>query len=357
MAETIKVKRDDEFFLAIAKEGIHSFVMLGVVQDNKPLILARVGKTNDIDSDVRSPLKLGVKYITTGTLGRLADEGIEQDDGEINYQAYAINYEQYKEFLALIWTMEQEQKKNPTILNELNTNYYVVERAKNAAISCYVPHEPTEGGEIELIHEELGTNTFVPKEGKEEQFNKAATNTQKIQIINNSCRTTALNILDIVLGFKANVSKHFFVAPAYKTQFIDKKLDADSFYIFPPPPTAYKDLGKTQRAVLEKLYKRLEEIPHKDTREQATRDKFAALKTMYNSIAGKNNLSASDLLQCISEHEKGKEEVLYAKRSPSKLSTFFNLSSSTKKMVDSMKEKLNKEKNSEGTTEPPKSSM
>src|SRR5687767_8824083 len=92
----LTLSKNDEYFVAIAKQGIHSFMMLGVMQEGSPKLFARVGKTNDIDPNVNSQVVMTTKALGSGTLARIADEGIIRREGSvtpISYQAYAINYE------------------------------------------------------------------------------------------------------------------------------------------------------------------------------------------------------------------------------------------------------------------------
>ncbi len=74
MTEPLILAKDSEFFLSIAKQGIHSFMMLGVVNDGAPQLLARVGKTNDIDPDFGRQGTMLQKALGDGTLARLAKE-------------------------------------------------------------------------------------------------------------------------------------------------------------------------------------------------------------------------------------------------------------------------------------------
>lgn len=80
---TITLNKKDEYFISIAKQGIHSFMMLGVIKDGQPKLLARVGKTNDIDPDYSSQFAITKKAITTKTLSRIADEGLSRKKGSI----------------------------------------------------------------------------------------------------------------------------------------------------------------------------------------------------------------------------------------------------------------------------------
>lgn len=42
--EPFKTHKSDEYFISIVQQGLHTFLMLGVMQENKPRLLARIGK-------------------------------------------------------------------------------------------------------------------------------------------------------------------------------------------------------------------------------------------------------------------------------------------------------------------------
>ena len=121
-------------------------------------------------------------------------------------------------------------------------------------------------------------------------------------------------MVEAILGFAANISKYFFIKPEYQTKFVGGNPVKETFYILPPPPNVYKEhLTLVQFKTLEKLYKRLEELPKSFSDRPETRTKFDALKDIYTSIAGENKLSVEALLKKFDEH-KGKKDALFAAR-------------------------------------------
>ena len=56
--------KKDEYFLSIAKQDIHSFIMLGVITQGNPKLLARVAKWIDVDPDISSAFAITKKQIT-----------------------------------------------------------------------------------------------------------------------------------------------------------------------------------------------------------------------------------------------------------------------------------------------------
>jgi hypothetical protein len=339
---TIILNKKDEYFISIAKQGIHSFMMLGVVKNGQPQLLARVGKTNDIDPDVSSQFAMIKKAITTKTLSRIADEGLSRKKGsiaDISYQAFAINYEQVKEFLGMIAEIEQRQLKNPEIAKGIQREYGS-DGIEEKAIKCFVPVE--EGKSVVKFElKKLKECEFLTTEEiKSKTSSEIVSGVQQIHL-NNTCRTSSKNIVEAILGFATDVSSYFFIAPKHQSKLIVGKPQKESFYVLPPPPNC-ANVSKEQEAALKKIYKRLEEIPKLNPESAETRKKFDALKSMYKDIAGENHLSAKALFGKILEHEDKNQNSLFEKRSPNFLSKLFSLSSSTKRMFDDMENGLKK---------------
>lgn len=339
---TMTLNKKDEYFVSIAKQGIHSFMMLGVVKDGQPQLLARVGKTNNIDPDSSSQFAMIKKEIITKTLSRIADEGLSRKNGniaDISYQAYAINYEQVKEFLGMIAEIEQRQLKNPEIVKGIKRQYGS-DGIEKEAIKCFVPVEEGKSF-VKFELKKLKESEFLTTEEiKAKTSSEIASGVQQIHL-NNTCRTSSKNIVEAILGFATDISSYFFIAPKHQSKLIAGQPAKESFYILPLPPNCV-NVSKEQEAALKKIYKRLEEIPKLNPESAETRKKFDALKSMYKDIAGENHLSAKALFGKILEHEDKNQNSLFEKRSPNFLSKLFSLSSSTKRMFDDMENGLKK---------------
>lgn len=367
MPEPIVLNKNDEYFLSIAKQGIHSFMMLGFVKDGEPKLLARVGKTNDIDPDAASELTMIKKEIGSGTLARIADEGISRREGSIaniNYQAYAINYDQLKEFLGMISEIEKKQLENPEIQEGIKRKFGN-DGIEDKEIRCYAPVlEDKDNDLVTFHHKKLKEFEFATDEELKAKVNVKVTSeissgVQQIHI-NNTCRTSSKNIVEAVLGFATDVSRYFFVSPKHESKLVAGQPKKESFYILPAPPNT-ADVSIKQDFILKKLYKRMEEIPKLNPEDPKTRAKFDRLKSMYKEIAGENKLSAIELLGKVLEHEDKNQNSLFEKRSSNFLSRLFSISSSTQKMFKSMKDDLQKamtmEENKQKTEENFKSSL
>ncbi|STX28158.1 Uncharacterised protein [Legionella beliardensis] len=349
MPSKLILNKRDEFFLALGKQERHSFLMLGVVKDGNPILLARVGKTNDIDPDVESELKMTMKYLSSQTLARIADEGIARQHAHetaIAYQAYAINYNQTKEFIEIIAAIEKKQWANPNFVNALQRIYKTQKEIASQAIEAYVPIETSnranlKSHEIVFKYKKLKECTFPPT--IEQPVNLRSKNnifvdTNQIHA-GNTCRHSAVNIIEVILGFKTNISKQFFIPLRYKTKLKGGVPDKTSFYILPPPPTVYNDLTHDQTRVLNKIYKRLEEIPQLNCTSAKTRIKFDELKNLYKDIAGSSSLNATQLLEHIVNFLDQKEAILFQKRA-NRFISFFTPVSSTEKMFNRITNKL-----------------
>jgi hypothetical protein len=327
-----EVNANNEFFLALGQAGIHSFIMLGVIRDDgSPQLIARVGKTNDIDSATPNEFMLAIKNIGQGTLSRLKDEGLFRNPGhqrEINYQAYTINLQQVQEFLQLFYTLEKAQLTNEKIKTAVEHN----------RICCYIPS--IKDDKVTFTYQNLAEafkgDTTTPSV-------LATSMSQRVQRItaNDNCRTTALDIMEGILKVRTTISRYFFIGPPYQTTLYDgRHPDQQNFYILPLPPKAYPNKTQSQNNVLEKLYARLEQIPKFNPKDPKTRDKFNALKQLYKEIAGENNLNAEKLLTLITTNESRYKHQLYTRRSSNFFSRFFQVPTTTQVMIENIKSSL-----------------
>lgn len=355
MPDVIEVSKHDEFFLSIAKLQDHTFIMLGVMRAGVPTLFARIGKFADIDpNNGHTCYMIGKIVCGSGSLSRLVDEGLIRAEGyerTISYQAYDITYEQVKEFLSLIKGVEERQLSNPEIRDGIIKSYGDTQLTESEifereAMFAFVPVEEFDDAHVIFKLKKL-SEWGLSSPASPRCESEIAEGTQHLKL-NNTCRTTALSIFEKILGFVTGISSLYFIAPRYKTTLKEGAPDPYNFYILPPPPNVNQGMVSPQQmAVLKKLYKRLEEIPVKDPDSVETRAKFDALKATYQDIAGKNNLSAGQLLVKILEHKNHNENELFQKRSPGLFSRLFGLSSTTKRLFKSMEHDLEYEARNE----------
>lgn len=297
-----------------------------------------MAKTDDIEPSANSPLALVAKGLGGGTLARIANEGISRKKGSvtpISYQAYAINYEQVKEFIGLISDVERKQLQNPEIRQGMiRVGRKSPEQTEDdilhaKAIFSYVPTKE-EGDEVTFEWEKLQDCQFTTAPEKDMEF--IIQGMQRLHV-GNTCRTTSVNIVEAILGFATDISKYFFIAPKYQTTLDAGQPNKDTFYVLPPPPSVHREnAASKQFDILNKLYKRMSEIPKLNPGSPETRAKFEALKSIYKDAVGANNLSATELMRKIMEHDKVASKDLFHKREPNFLSRFFTIKSTTERM-------------------------
>jgi hypothetical protein len=325
--DPLLLSKNDEFFIAIAQQGIHSFIMLGVRTKTGLHLLARVGKANDIDEDFGNETKLITKVIfgkkqTT----RLADEGLTRNAESIpiRYCAYDMTYEQLCEFYSLLETIENTQKSSKP---SLQTSKYDLE--------VYLPTSE-EGDKVKFEFKKI-QDFKAPQTYDDERLVQS---TQELDY-KNTCRTTAIDIIKKITGFMPNVSFKFFIKLPYTSTLIKGVPNAQNFYVLPPPPNCFDQLSPEQQKVMQSIYQRLESIPFLNPESEKTRKKFDALKNMYLELAPKQNLSITALLTHINEFSENNQQVLFEHRSD-RFSLF--QSTKTEKLFTKIKAELDSKK-------------
>ncbi|MCE0722537.1 MULTISPECIES: hypothetical protein [Legionella] len=317
----IVATKKSEFFITIAKNGIHSFVMLGVMVDGKPELLAKVGKGNVIDEDFGiSCTHLYGKILGSHSDASLMDERRNRRDAAISYQAYSITYEHYLEFLAITRDIHQnqleyykERKVRNVPLEQLTYPEKGVHYLRRG-IKCYIPEEEP-SGRITFRHQKVVTF------GKASTFSNAQIRQGIIEgareiNASNTCRTTACDILNYTLQYSPNVPSLFVFGFDYKINLVGGQLPQNGFYILPPPPNCFK-VNPTQREVLNELYQKLLDLPTNHPNLGVTRQKFDKLKHLYQEIAGEPQLSLNELLTKITDHRTCNYSLFNVRRSRS----------------------------------------
>jgi len=302
------VNKSDEFFIAIATKGVHSFVMLGNMHHGKPRILARVGKVAAQSSD--SGCKIITKMVLLQTNAVLQEESIFPG-GAISYAAYSINFQQYLQFTKAIGVAMGEE-----------------------SISCYQPLSE----EIDSLTLQYRQIARVEKATEQDEHLIASTHGLSIA---NTCRHTAIDLIEYAQGnrLSANVSRVFFRNLPVKTTF-DYGEPQDYFYVFPLPPGAYKVDGQ-KTAVLIKIYQRMENLLQKDPYGENTIAKFEILKSLYISQAGiAASGSLDDALANIRQWKDENQDVISQLRQQSFFGKIFTTQSGTQAMATEIEHDL-----------------
>lgn len=317
------VKSDAEFFISIAQQGHHTFIMLGVIDNTgSPRLLARIAKTHDVDPDFNKKIKAGIKATFSQTLARIADEGISRDAEHsvtINYQAYAITYAQVHAYLAMIQEIENKQNDDLVIKSrlEIMENEQVDDYKKDnpewsdedlrsyvkkkLRIRCYLPKLDETTNTITFNFQPLSeSKLFANLESNEEKnkINIKLVNDAKHISARNTCRTNAIAIIEAILGFPTNIPNFFLSKPKHKTK-LSAGQPVKPFYLLPNPPKMFKK-STSELKVLQEIYNRLESIPKIAHNTDETQRKFKDLKKLYNELSGSNEKrTAADLLKHI----------------------------------------------------------
>lgn len=324
MPKTIILNKDtDRFFISINKIGGHSFLMLGVYDQNKVShLLCRVGKMFDIDPTTEeqncfTANKRLFKTVFSSSKGKIQDEGTsrkKKGEDPISYQAYDINYRQYLEFIQLLEGLQT--KKNQ--------------------FKCYKPVEE-DGNQVFL---ELTSDLiFNPREN----MGDFKSDTSELRI-RNTCRHTAIKLIEEVLHASISplISSVFFRDLPYKTKLDYGKPSSDiPFYVLPVAPTAYQQLSEEKRKVLTKLYSRMEHLLLIKTHTKETEKKFNSLKDLYMNITGpQEELTLGELLISIQTWKEENKLNLNVLRVTYFWDSFFVRESATTKLITEIEEDL-----------------
>lgn len=318
-------KKKAQFFISINKRGAHTFIMLGVYDQHKVThVLGRVGKVAIPDGYHDSAFCDGLLFILqalfTNTKARLEDEGIERRSrrlSAINYQAYDITYRQYIEFIHVLEALQTPENK----------------------FFCYIPDYEC-GDEVTLSYRNVDESLHQPQMDK---IKKSAGGLN----IGNTCRHTAIDIVEEVqrAPVSSSVSNIFFRNLPYETNLEYGKPSADiPFYVLPITPAAYPNLAESQKWVVEKLYRRMEQMLLLEPHAQQTQDKFAQLKALYKQIIGpQQQLSLRELLASIQQWKQDNQTSLAALRKTYPWDFFCTRQSATMKTVQQIEEYLQHE--------------
>ncbi len=361
MQQPITVDKHSEFFICIAKDGIHSFLMLGVMDGKNPKLFARVGKGNKIDesfgTDFSQQLTMVQKALFSNTEATLDDEGItRRKPVDISYQAYSITYKQYLDFLKMTKNINihQRNKYGAMVIPDKHSDdlTYSEEAVKKlrTGVSCYVPQNNEGKDSITFTYQTLNAEDSKQEEIISQQ--KKIIQRASTLDVSNTCRSTALDLLNYTLGYTPDVATLFAVGLNYTTTLNAGVPSPATFYILPPPPNCFK-LSVTKMKILEVLYERLESIPKINPGAEGTRDKYDELKDLYKKISGEPDLPLNTLLDNIAVHRKKNNHIFNAHRGQSFVSwilQFFGAKTATQQALDRI-EKWVKEQIEKNPTE------
>ncbi|KTD82504.1 hypothetical protein [Legionella waltersii] len=312
----------DRFFIAICKDGPHSFVMLGSYNGDKVThLLCRVGKVAALPKkkdrscfDVCSAIK---DTIIDKAPAKVRDEGTDDHDKAqkpISYEAYDITLSQYIEFVRTLELLQTEEKK-------------------------YQVYKPTkqDGSKVEFV--KTSRVHYAPRN----DLDRADRCYCELSL-GNTCRHGAIKLIESVIKLpqQSMVSSYFFVNLLNNTQ-LDYGVPSKSipFYVLPTPPNSYSELNRAQRMVADKLFSRMERLLLIDPYSSITASKFNHLKELYQQIIGaERKPSINELLNNIHDWKRSHRPEIETLRKTYIWDSFFTRKSATMTMIEELEQDL-----------------
>lgn len=366
------INNKPNFYMALCKKSLHSYLIIGKNDGNGNTVLMRIGKSFWYQG-VIDLLLLPYKMLMGG-LSFLRQERLSFQYETFEYKAFDISFEQLTDFYRIIAQIQIDQRNNKSdqdlackyIINQaINSKFNFSQKeceqqlklgrlpdisfgryvSKNKALNSIfkirakIP-EINPDGSIYFRQTSLNSKLYF---NAENQWPKSRLDTTKNNFGTttnsscNSCRHTALKLLETFLGPAHSISSRCTKSPGYKTKFhIDKfnNNHLSSFFCFPPPPDCFKDLDKKTNKVLNQIFKRLEEIPRINEDHPHTKNKFYKLKEVYLNLANKHKLNILDYML---EIEKTSGEMLFKPRTSNFFSRLVKRETSTKKLFNNVK--------------------
>ena len=298
MAKSIKqhkpicIDSRSEFFVALCKRGVHSYVTLGVTLGDKTEVLAAVGKVAHYDAWMCSFLLWDTEAFVKNE--RFMFGGVRG----VLYKAYAINYQHYLEFLRYLQQLSLAQLRTKKVSFSLMAY-------------CPSPERPTWLEWKAVDHFEKQEQIVCPPNMDRHG---------RIGFLANNCRHSAIRLTQqaserIDLG--RGVSSFFFNKPPLQAVFSDGKVkSATPFYILPLPPNAFGQMSPQILRVITQLYQRLDELVLIEQNNLLTIQKFQQLKSLYTDLTRDCKTSIMDMMRGIEAWEKANDSLISAHRKP-----------------------------------------
>lgn len=317
-------KKTDKLFIAVSMHSGHSFLMLGVYEQYKVKhLLCRVGKwvgessSQGLFSELLELCSTLFNALVSSAPSSLNSEAIARSSlgaVPINYQAYEITFDQYLDFIQLLEHLQTE----------------------TSPLYCF---KPIEEKEEEIVLERTKKPIFTePLKG-----NSIKTKINQFSV-DNTCRHATIQLTEEVRKAPVSplVSSNFFTKLPYKTRLdYGKPSEHIPFYVLPAPPSAYSDLGKTNKRIAFKLYEKMEELLLLDTDSVKTQNKFSHLNELYHQMIGpQKHASLNELLHAIQSWRQKNQTDLNALRKTYFWDEFLTRDSATMKLIYDIEDKL-----------------
>lgn len=282
MYPSITVTKNSKFFIAMCKDvnSVHSFISLGVEIDNKQVLLGSFGKI------IRNRGS-SCRFLFAETEGRITNERIfftkknEKIRSEMTYKAYSLSWQQYMEFLAYM-------REISLLQNTLSP------------LEAYCPTEETDTQVIlkwQSVEQPMVLDHAAENHDHLDEYQRIG--------LSNTCRHAAINLTKQACHLPdlgQGVSSSFAAGLPLTTRVVGGVLgqNGEHIYILPLPPRSFPDLCDRKRAIITKLYERMDEILLNEHNKKCTIEKFEKIKALYESITSHENASLSEIFYEIS---------------------------------------------------------
>lgn len=303
----LTVAKDSHFFIALCQYKTHSFVNAGIILNKEARLLASFGKVSAIEPTCA----YFIKTLFSQTKAHIRNEPLigngNIDATPVTYKAYEISYRQYVEFLLYMKQIAKNQQ--------------------SPSLTAYCP-SPDKAA-ITLVWQSLDCLEDAENLNNNDQH-------QHLNLITNSCRHSALTLLRQGTGLKhpgRGVSSFFFKQlPLTTTLETDAMGLDDSLYLLPLPPEAYAVPDSPLHNILQPLYLRLDNLTVSHQANPLTRQKFSAIKALYQSLTQSQPTSMALLLERLTAWVKNNQTLIGSHRQ----SHWISFPTATEKVFDAL---------------------
>lgn len=317
--QPITLPDDAQFFIAICQSDRHSFIALGAINphNQKKHVLCSVGFMFDNRKENYTCTSVGKMCFNNAPGVFKSDPAFHKAHGDENkrakrlrfrYKAFDISRTQFDHFIAEI----------------------VSTRPRRHGIYCYQPdlEQPEQWRNRAIFNHNVGDPSDAVEAFKARTEHIGRSNT---------CRHVALAAVECGFpqaGLTANISRNFLSRLPFQACYYREEIETEFYRLPLPPMVAGLDPGHAD--TLQRLYRRLEELPRKYTRKRVTRTKFAKLKSLYLDLVPQQAqpvLTLKQLFDHLNEWERINLQLLNRHRS------FFHIPGRTqsKRMLDKIK--------------------
>jgi hypothetical protein len=315
MHEPVNLTESSEFFIALCKNEVHSFLVAGVKNEEHLTILVAVGK-QALSSLFAATVINPNPYIAAALrnepfmLKEAYQLNMDSQKNSIRYKAYSIRYEEYLHLLASLKDISLMQNRLPIMAY------------------CPTAQNPM------LLHWQSTHNWVNGHDAPDDSSSLQHSGFERISL-DNTCRHSALKLMAQSIEVKPqdlHLSSFFLQKPPLKTQFSGRTVDQSQypFCILPPPPSLLHNQSEEKSRILKRLYRRLEQLLADTQKKPAVLHQFNELKDLYLQLTSEHLISLPDVVHLLDNWEAGHQELI----SPANRHCFFHKKSGNEQMFD-----------------------